>query len=74
MTDRNEIIRIDCSLCHGNGYVMGDMGEEACQHCGGLGMLEKEVPYSPTPRSKEEIKDLFGVQNFTQRPDPDATK
>lgn len=55
-------MRRDCNACKGRGYQTKATGEEACEDCGGMGLLEKEVPYKfDGPRSKEEIAEAFGI-------------
>lgn len=69
--DRKEILRIDCSTCHGNGFVRTHSGEEPCSVCGGVGMRERQVPWKPEGYSRSEIAREFGVQNFTNSRDKD---
>lgn len=58
--DRTEFIRRDCPQCGGNGYVQGQGGEMACNHCGGAGFEEKEVPFKfDGERTEDELKDLW---------------
>jgi len=43
------------------GYTGSAGGEQACDSCGGSGMVEKEVPFKfDGPRSEEEIQELWG--------------
>lgn len=65
--DRQEIVRIDCPACAGNGYVANGMEQTACGRCGGVGMLEKSMPYRPEGYSLNEAGQLFGVHNPTNR-------
>lgn len=74
--DRKEVVRIDCKKCGGKGYVNGQAGQESCPVCGGLGMREREVDFCEESegvnRSKEDLQDMFGEENPTNRFDPDS--
>lgn len=60
--DRQEILRIDCPTCFGNGYTGQGPSETMCNACGGSGMLERSVPFKfDGKRSKEEIATAFGL-------------
>jgi hypothetical protein len=71
LPNRNEILRIDCTRCRGNGYITTQDGEEPCPTCGGVGQREKKVPWKPEGYSRDEVADIFGVASFTNRPDRD---
>lgn len=59
---RKEILYRDCPTCRGNGYVVRGGSEEACDACGGKGLLEKEVEFKfDGPRSAEELAEIWDV-------------
>jgi DnaJ-class molecular chaperone len=58
--DRREILRRDCHVCSGNGYILNQYGEAVCEQCGGSGMIEKTVDYKyDGERTEEEVDDIF---------------
>jgi RecJ-like exonuclease len=65
--NRDEIVRIDCPTCTGNGYITGRNGQDVCVRCGGVGMLEKKVEWRPEGYSLEERAAMFGVERATNR-------
>lgn len=65
--DRKEIIRIDCKACRGNGFITRPDGEHPCAKCGGVGMLEKQMPWRPEGYSLDEAGEILGDPNPTNR-------
>ena len=73
--DRKDIVRIDCPNCGGNGFtydqgrVAADNpeGQKPCKRCGGVGMLEKAMPYRQEGYGLDDAGQIFGVQNPTNR-------
>lgn len=62
--DRTQILRIDCPLCKGHGYVRGALGEAPCDRCEARGVLENEVPFkfeTNGRHTREEVADAFGI-------------
>lgn len=68
---REEIVRIDCNFCNGNGYKIIDGEESPCDTCGGVGMREKRMPWKPEGYSNDEKMQIFGVSRISNRPDKD---
>ena len=67
-TDRQEIVRIDCPHCSGNGYKFQAGGsQELCEKCGGVGMLEKSMPWRPEGYNLREAGEIFGVKSPTNK-------
>lgn len=65
--DRKDIVRADCPTCNGNGYISDRDGEHPCDRCGGVGMLEKSMPYRAEGYTLEDAGRIFGIQNPTNR-------
>lgn len=65
--ERQEIVRIDCPSCSGNGYAVRGGEQHACDRCGGVGMLEKSMPWRPEGYSLTEAGAMFGVSSPTNR-------
>ena len=59
--DRKLVLRNDCPDCGGKGYKNGQAGEELCDRCEGVGMLEKWVPYQVDPFEPSEIARIFEI-------------
>lgn len=65
--DRQDIIRVDCPTCSGNGYITKDGQQTHCRACGGVGMREKSMPYRPEGYTTEEAGEILGVRNATNK-------
>lgn len=69
--ERNQILRLDCPTCNGNGYIVKDRMQRPCPYCGGVGMREAEVPYRPEGYSLQEAGEILGIKNPSNRLLPD---
>lgn len=67
MHERQDIVRIDCPTCSGNGYTFRGSEQYPCGRCGGVGMLEKAMPWRPEGYSLSEAGGIFGVERPTNR-------
>lgn len=69
--NRQQIIRIDCPTCRGNGFFMKDGAETFCELCDGTGSKEKAIPFKFETNGRltqEEIKQEFDDNPIDTRP------